>query len=130
MNSKKKKDEEYDLRFEEALLLRDSGRPHEALNILSQLLSYDGNRDAGILALMGDIYGDANEPAESTKCFQKAVELAPTAEIPSLGLFHALWDSGDRAGAFAELKRFLSIAQSEEHFRLIEEMRDAAFPEK
>lgn len=31
---------------------------------------------------------------------------------------------------FAELRRFLSISESEEHFRLIEEMRDASFLEK
>ncbi len=52
------------------------------------------------------------------------------AELTSLGLFHTLWSMERYKDGFAELRRFLSISESEEHFRLIEEMRDASFLEK
>ena|SRR5690606_9893045 len=123
-------EEEYDLQLKDALKLRDSGDLLASLNILSRLLGYEQKRDAGILTIMGDLYENTNDIPQAINCFRKAIELAPTAELPSLALFHALWDSGHYNEGFAELRRFLSIAQSEEHFRLIEEMRDAVLEDQ
>ena len=48
--------------------------------------------------------------ANAIESFKTAVQLAPTLELASLGLFHALWEAGRRDDAFEEMKRFVRLA--------------------
>ncbi len=54
--------------------------------------------------------------------FQKAVKLAPKSELYSLGLFHSLWRQEKREEAFDEMKRFMSISDSDDYRAIIAEM--------
>jgi hypothetical protein len=58
-------------------------------------------------------------------CFREATRLSPRAEIPSLGLFHCLWDKGERGKAIAEASRFLSVADSEYYREILADDRSS-----
>jgi predicted Zn-dependent protease len=51
--------------------------------------------------------------------FKKAVSLAPRSEKISLGLFHCLWAAAKQEEALEEMKRFLSLVDSEEYPMLL-----------
>ena len=119
------KEEKYDRLYQDALKLRDSGHPEESLRALSSLIGIDDESDARVLVVMGTIYLESKDFIEAVNLYKKAVELKPRDPLASLGLFHSLANARQEKDAFAELRRFLSISESDEHFRLIEEMRDA-----
>lgn len=55
---------------------------------------------------------------EAENYFRTAIFLSPGSERISLGLFHSLWGRGKRDEALEEMKRFVSLADSDE-YRLI-----------
>jgi predicted Zn-dependent protease len=55
--------------------------------------------------------------------FRRLVALSPTSEKASLGLFHSLWASNRPIEALDEMKRFLSISESDEYEVLRKEFR-------
>ena len=118
------KEEEYDRLYQDALKLRDSGKPQESLGVLSSLIGINDESDAQLLVVMGTIYLESKDFIKAVDLYKKAVELKPRDPLASLGLFHALVNARKNKDAFAELRRFLSISESDEHFRVIEEMRD------
>lgn len=56
---------------------------------------------------------------EALSYFKRAVSLSPRSEKVSLGLFHCLWASGKQEEALEEMKRFLSLANSDEYVRIL-----------
>jgi tetratricopeptide (TPR) repeat protein len=109
--------------FKEAVKLRDSGKPEAAIDKLSEILNENRKSNAAVLGIMGNIYWNLKDFSNAFECYQKAVKLSPKSELASLGLFHTLWDMGRERDAFEEAKRFLSLRESEEYLKLIEEMR-------
>jgi len=59
---------------------------------------------------------------EAASAFEHAVELAPKLEAVSKGLFHCLWEMGQRDKALEEIKRFQSISDSKDYREIIREI--------
>ena len=116
----------FDPQIDIALELREAGRLKESLSLLSSFVGDIPKNDVRCLSIVGALFLEGKDYINAFVCYKKAVDSAPESDSASIGLFHSLWGLGREKEAFAELKRFLSISQSEEHFRLIEEMRDAA----
>jgi predicted Zn-dependent protease len=76
---------------------------------------------ASVHAFLADTLWDQGRLTQAIASFRKAVELAPKSEMASLGLFHTLLESGDRADAIAEMNRFLSLSDSEEYQTLAQQ---------
>ena len=100
--------------FKQAMDLKYEERFGEAAQILERLLKMNPN-SASVHALLGDSLWDLGRLAEAIDSFQRAVELAPASEMPSLGLFHTLLESGDKQRAVAEMDRFLRVSDSKEY---------------
>ena len=111
--------------FALAVKLRDQGDTKDSLAILSRLAE-SPDATAAVFAILGSLQWDASNLPEAVISFQKAVELAPHSEDASLGLFHTLMESQKEADAFAEMKRFLSIADSQEYRTLLKEIQDSS----
>lgn len=120
---KKKVFEEIEPTFNEALRLRDSGKPDEALLVLNQL--NESYPDQGVLhgAIAGVYYTELNDYVNAVKHFEIAVECLPHSRLASLGLFHSLLDLGEKEKAISELERFLQLKDSTEHNDLLLSVR-------
>jgi tetratricopeptide (TPR) repeat protein len=116
---------EYEKQIDQAFQFNQSGRNQEAIAVLSKVFGDIPASDIKALGLVGSLLREANELSKALYCFQLAVESDPASERSSLGLFHTLWRLERYDEGFDELRRFLSISESEEHFRLLEEMRDS-----
>jgi predicted Zn-dependent protease len=112
-------------RFNEAIRKRDTGDldgSRETLEALS--LEFPGR--SAIWGTLGAIYFEQDRLEEAIGAFQKATVLSPQSELASISLFHALFDSGRRQDAFAEMRRFLALVPDSEEYRLLRsEMADA-----
>lgn len=103
--------------FNRALALRDQGDLQGAIQILSGIAeSYPSF--AGVFGVTGAIYKKIGDLENARKCFERTVELAPKSELASLNLFHTLHRLGNKARAYSEMNRFLSLRKSEEYDRL------------
>jgi superkiller protein 3 len=120
MNLNEHRDKE--AQFNHALRLRNEGDLQGALQLFKQLIAQYPDF-AVAYEIMGDVLWDLNAIEEARSCFQKAVTLKPESELGSLGLFHVLWELGRIDEAFEEMKRFLSIADSEEYTRLLADIQ-------
>lgn len=117
---------EYEKQIDEALNLRDAGQLQESLCVISKIVGQIPREDVKTLRIVGVIFLDGKDFQNAFQCFQKALEIDPTSASASIGLFHTLWNMGRYSDGLAELRRFLSVSQSEEHFKLIEEMSEVA----
>lgn len=108
-------------RFASALKLQDAGQLESAMEIAVDLIQKEPN-SLPVLALIGDLYWKLGQLQEAVDVFKRAVELAPSREGFSLGLFHCLWELGKRVEALEEVKRFQSISDSEDYRRIVNEI--------
>ena len=69
-------------------------------------------------ATLANALDTLGEVDEAERLFTQAISLSPKSEKISLGLFHCLWGRGKQNEALEEMKRFLSLADSDE-YRLI-----------
>jgi tetratricopeptide (TPR) repeat protein len=89
----------------QAIQWSTQGKLEEAVNILEKTIhEYPGQ--APPYWYLGGLYWDLGKTDAAISNFKKAVELAPTVERASLGLFHALWDTDRIDEALEEMKRF------------------------
>ena len=110
--------------FNFAIKLRDQGDLKGALQMLHSLdLEYPNH--APVLGLMGGIYFSLDNFERAKMILERVVVMSPHSELASLGLFHSLWKLGLRDEAFAEMKRFLAIADSDEYQELLSELLTA-----
>src|SRR3712207_2806544 len=100
--------------FDRALRLRDGGDLLGAAAIFERLDAEYPNRVA-ILGMWGSLYFRLRDWARALPLYRRAVELSPKSELASLGLFHSLWGVGRSEEAFAEMRRYLSVAESAEY---------------
>jgi hypothetical protein len=115
--------------WEEAQALRQRGEHGAALALLLPLQSVFEQR-AGFWLVLGDLLEEVHGPGVAVASYRKAVDLAPTNELASRSLFHALWNVG-RAGdeeaeaaALAEIRRFTSLAHSDWYDKIVAELHD------
>ena len=110
-------------RFSEAVKFKDAGQFDSAKRLLLDLANEDPESTA-TFAVLGDVCMDMGVLDEAVTAFKRAVELAPTLEAVSLGLFHSLWKLGRRVEALEEAKRFQSISDSEDYREIIKEINE------
>lgn len=110
--------------FEAACALRDQERYADAQEILERLVERSCNH-AAVYAVLGDVCWERGLIDKAIESFRTAIRLAPKSETASLALFHCLWEKGDRSGAREEMRRFLSVADSEEYRRVLAAVHDS-----
>lgn len=104
--------------FAEALRLRDRGDESGAMSRLSRWVN-SPDATAAVLAVFGHLQWETGDLAGAVSSFQKATTKSRCSEVASLGLFHSLMESQREDEAFAEMKRYLSVAESPEYQRLL-----------
>ena len=108
-------------RFDEALRLRDQGSLVEAEETLSQLMEqYPEN--LGIILVRAGVLFDLERFHDAYTLFKTILDSRPDHELASRGLFHSLWKLGKHDDAFSEMKRFLSIADSDAYADLLNDI--------
>jgi predicted Zn-dependent protease len=121
-------DETLDLRFQEAVRLTDEGRHREALAKFELLIALPGVPRSLLAATHGKIgyihQFALGDPAAAEGWFRKSAELAPSSELASLGLFHALVRQRKVDEAFDEMRRYLARKPSAEYTRILAEIND------
>lgn len=111
--------------IDKALELREAGEKTGAVAILLEIVDSIPVADLEAVVVTGSLLREGREFPKALQCFQKVLDADPFSERGSLGLFHTLWNSGRHDEGFQELERFLSISESEAHFQLIQEMKEA-----
>jgi predicted Zn-dependent protease len=109
--------------FSEAVKFKEAGQLKAAKELLIDLAQQDPKSTA-ILAVLGDVYWDLEELEEAISTFRRAIEIAPTLEAVSLGLFHCLWKLERREEAMEEIKRFQTISDSEDYRQIVKEINE------
>ena len=71
-------------------------------------------------AVLANALGSLGKTEEAERYFKNAVVLSPEDEKVSLGLFHCLWGQGKREQALEEVRRFISLAESEEYRTILD----------
>lgn len=112
----------YKGRFEEAVRERDEGRFHEANQMLLKL-EEENPRDLAIALVRAGVLLKMDKFQEASELFGKITRSRPDADLASRGLFHSLWKLGRYDEAFEEMKRFLSIADSEGYLELLGDLK-------
>jgi predicted Zn-dependent protease len=107
--------------YDRAAKLVDAGDLTAAKSILLDLSVQDPSSPA-ILAVLGDVSWKMGELEEAAAIFRHAIELRPTLEAVSLGLFHCLWELGKRVEAMEELKRFQTVSDSQDYRAIVKEI--------
>jgi len=75
-------------------------------------------------AVLANAYQEFGKSDVAEQEFKKSVELDPTSEIISLGLFHCLWGQDKPVEALDEMKIFLSISDSEDYRSILNEINE------
>jgi predicted Zn-dependent protease len=107
--------------FQEALQLRSKGKLDDAEKLLSGLVQASPEDTEAFLILGAVLYAQDNYFG-ALSAFGRVLDEMPMHEPSSLGLFHSLWALGQRKEAFAEMKRFLSVANSQEYERILSDI--------
>jgi predicted Zn-dependent protease len=112
-------------KFAKVQQLSREGNCSGALEIMKDLV--DSNpRSAVLRSVLAGIFWELGELEIAEKEFKLAVGLDPESEKISLGLFHCLWDRQKKDEAFAEMKRFMAITDSEDYKKIIKEINRQA----
>jgi len=101
-----------------AIRHRDKSEYDDAIRILRALVKVKPE-SASVHGLLGDVYWRLGRLKQAVQSLKRATELAPKSELASLGLFHALWESGKIERAKAEMKRYLAIGNTREYDSMI-----------
>jgi predicted Zn-dependent protease len=124
-------DEALDLLFQDAVRATDEGRHQEALVKFETLLDLPNVPRFLVAVTHGKIgyihqhhFGDL---ATAEGWYRRSMELAPSSELASLGLFHVLVRQRKIDEAFDEMRRYLKRKPSSpEYAQLLVELGDDA----
>ena len=108
-------------KFDEAKLHSKNGDVEGTLNIMKELINLNPN-SALFHAVLANSYWDNNQLVQAEEEFSISVVLAPNSEKYSLGLFHCLWENNKKEEALEEMKRFLSISESNDYQEILKEI--------
>jgi len=106
--------------LEEARSLIELGKNDEARYCLLELLKDDPNNQASLL-MLGGSYFTGGKYSEAEMVFERLVLMAPGEGKFSIALFNTLWNSGRTEEALEEIRRFLSIADSDKERETIDQ---------
>ncbi len=112
-----KKDKELNKKFEEIIKLKEQGNYNDAIS-KAKKLNIDYKNLGSIHGLLAIVYFEIDEFDEAAKYYKKTTIISPKSKMASLGLFHSLWQLGDKNGAFEEMKRYMNVAKSKEYEEL------------
>ena len=103
---------------------RHDERPDEALRLGALLLERLPADKAKMRAFAHNEMGFVlmwlvGDPRRAEDHFRQAIALRPRAELPSLGLYHALAEMGQWERAFEEIVRFVALRDSAEYRELL-----------
>jgi tetratricopeptide (TPR) repeat protein len=115
--------EEFKKQYSEAVKLHEAGQFESAKKLLLDLAEKDPKSTA-VLAILGHVCLDMGDLDGAVSIFKRAVELSPTLEGVSLGLFHSLWKLEKHVEALEEVKRFQSISDSEDYREIVKEIKE------
>ena len=105
--------------------LSSKGDTVGVLEVMKDLIKT--NPDSAVFrAVLANTYQDIGELDAAEKEYRQAVQLAPESEKSSLGLFHCLWDKNEKDAAFEEMKRFMTIADSEDYRAIVKEINETS----
>jgi len=112
--------------FEKAISLRDNGDFEGACKMLSLFIEKFPDNFVGYLVKGGILLYNLNRVDQALACYHKAVQLNPTSELSSVGLFHCLWEKGESDEAFEEAKRYVMTTgrRSEEYDLILKEIEE------
>ena len=116
------KDAGLEQRFNDAALLKANGKLHESVQQFCQI-AHEYPDFAPTFGMMGHLFWELGNIEEAINCFRTVVKLSPQSELGSLGLFHVLLEAKHVDEAFTEMKRFLSLADSEEYRLLLHDIK-------
>ncbi len=110
--------------LQHAIDLFHEGKTAKAIHLLKTSSSRfcDSGRLWGYL---GFLQKESRQFRAAAKSFERAVEISPTSEKASLGLFFSLYRSGKSSNAFNEMIRYFHTAGSAHEY--INMFRDASF---
>jgi tetratricopeptide (TPR) repeat protein len=114
---------ELEEQFAEAIKFQDAGQLESAKKILLALTETDP-QSIRILAALGLVCWELGYLEEAVRVFTRAIELAPTSEGMSKGLFHCLWNLERKVEALEEIKRFQTISDSEDYRAIVNEINE------
>ncbi len=118
MMTSTKKSPKLDKKIKEILKKKEAGQYQEAL-MDAENLSTEYPDVASVFGLAASMYFEADQFDKAAEKYKKATEISPKSEAASLGLFHSLWQMDKNDQAFDEMKRYMSIAQSDEYNELL-----------
>jgi predicted Zn-dependent protease len=98
-----------------------NGDTQKAAETLRELVSRRPN-SAVFAATLANTLKSLGNVTEAEKYFRTAVSLAPRSEKFSLGLFHCLWRQGKQVEALEEMKRFMSLSDSQDYREILAEL--------
>ena len=111
--------------FAKAQKLSKEGNILDMLEIMKGLVE-SNPRSAIFHAVLANAYWETGDLETAEKTFRKAIEITPDSEKASLGLFHCLWEQNRTDEAFAEMKRFMEIADSEDYRAIVNEINESS----
>jgi tetratricopeptide (TPR) repeat protein len=123
--------------FDDAMKLRNAGDLAGARRLLESLVEQLDAEDADLLSYthsqLGLICERLEDHQEREAHFRAAVATAPDYDLPSMGLFEALYDLGRWTEALQEMVRFMRLSHSKDYAEIaseISEMHSAEFTEE
>jgi hypothetical protein len=109
--------------FDDAMKLRDAGDLVAARHVLELLVEQLDTTDKALLShahsQLGYICKLLGDQHKREAHFRAAVTATPEYDLPSLGLFHALYDCGLRTDAFREMVRLLQRSYSKQYAEML-----------
>ena len=105
----------------EASQMAGEGDYEEAQKLLFMLQEYHPNCSL-VATLLANSYWNLGNLDSAIKYYERAVNIAPLMEKASLGLFNCLWEQGRKEQAMDEMKRFLTISDSETYREILKEI--------
>lgn len=118
--------------FDDAMKLRDRGDLVAARQLLSALVAQLAPEDNRLLShahsQLGLIAKELGDQVAQEAHYRTAVVNMPRYDLPSLALFHTLYNQKRRTEAFEEMVRLLRINHSERYAELLTGMLDDTDP--
>ena len=109
--------------LDDAMKLRNAGDLIGARRLLESLVEHLTADDRSLLShthsQLGRICQRLGHHREREAHFRAAVAATPDYDLPSLGLFQALYDQGRRTEAFEEMVRLMRLSYSKDYAEIV-----------
>lgn len=117
--------------FDDAMKLRNANDLVGARHLLESLVEQLDPEDKHLLShahsQLGRICARLGDHRKREAHFRAAVAATPEYDLPSLGLFHALYEQGRRTEAFQEMVRLMRLSYSRDYAELVSGLQSEDF---